>query len=152
MSDKLVKLLSTFFYIGYLPLAPGSMATIAGALIAYCLRDQIPAYVLVFAAITACGFLVSDRMEKIVGQKDPTCIVIDEVSGVMIAFFLLPFSWPVIFTAFFLFRAFDMFKIYPVNKFEPMPGGVGVMMDDIVAGVYTNIVMQIAIRWAGFAS
>ena len=96
--------------------------------------------------ITVTGFIVSDRMERIVKQKDPSCIVIDEVSGVMIAFFLLPFSWPVIFTAFFLFRAFDMFKIYPVNKFEPMPGGVGVMMDDIVAGIYTNIVMHIAIR------
>ena len=69
--------------------------------------------------------------------------MIDEVAGMMVAFFLLPVKWPVIITAFFLFRAFDMFKIYPVNKFEGIEGGAGVMMDDLIAGLYTNIVMQI---------
>jgi len=82
------------------------------------------------------------------GQKDPSCVVIDEVSGIMIAFFMLPMVWPVSIITFFLFRAFDMFKIYPVNKFEEMKGGTGIMMDDIIAGLYTNITMQIAIRLA----
>ena len=67
----------------------------------------------------------------------------------MIALFLLPLDWPVLITAFFLFRALDMFKLYPVNQMEKFEGGLGIMMDDIVAGVYTNIVMHIAIRWAG---
>jgi phosphatidylglycerophosphatase A len=58
----------------------------------------------------------------------------------------LPLSWPVVITAFFLFRAFDMFKIYPVNRLEEIPGGVGVMMDDIIAGLYTNLAMHLAIR------
>ena len=67
----------------------------------------------------------------------------------MISFFLLPPTTSVLITAFFLFRAFDMFKIYPVNKFEPLKGGVGVMMDDIIAGIYTFIVMHLALRFIG---
>jgi len=75
--------------------------------------------------------------------------VIDEVAGVMLAFFLLPLTPAVAVTTFFLFRAFDMFKIYPVNKFEEIEGSAGVMLDDLFAGLYTNITMQIAVRWAG---
>ena len=149
MSNRWVPCLATFFYTGYLPFAPGSMASVLGVMFAFFLRDHLAIYTGVLLIITILGFVTSDRMEKIVRQKDPSCVVIDEVSGVMIAFFLLPFSWPVVLTGFFLFRAFDMFKIYPVNKLEGMEGGVGVMMDDIVAGIYTNIIMHIAIRMAG---
>jgi len=106
-------------------------------------------YICVTLIVTILGFMVSGRMEEILDQKDPGCIVIDEVAGVMIAFFLLPLTPVVIVTAFFLFRAFDMFKIYPVNKFEQLKGSTGVMMDDVIAGLYTNIVMQFAIRAAG---
>ena len=106
-------------------------------------------YVFVVAVVIVLGFLVCGRMEKLMHRKDPGCIVIDEVAGVMIAFFLLPLTPASILTAFFLFRAFDMFKIYPVNKFEELEGSTGVMADDLVAGIYTNIVMQTAVRWAG---
>ncbi len=82
-------------------------------------------------------------------KKDPPCIVIDEVAGSLIAFFMLPMNWPVFWSTFFVFRAFDMFKIYPANILEKRSGSVGIMMDDIVAGIYTNLIMQIAIRLAG---
>ena len=149
MSDKLVKLFSTWFYIGNMPGAPGTAASAAAVLLAVIFSRNIFLYILVFIAVTILGFMVSGRMEKILDRKDPGCIVIDEVAGVMVAFFLLPLTWPVVITTFFLFRAFDMFKIYPVNKFEEMEGSAGVMMDDLIAGLYTNIVMQCAIRWAG---
>ena len=147
--NNLVRFCATFFYIGYLPFAPGSTATIAGALLYFALRQHLVVYVLLFAAITWIGFAVSGRMEDLCTEKDPSCIVIDEVSGVMIAFFMLPWNPPVVWTAFFLFRAFDMFKIYPVNKFEEHPGGTSIMMDDIMAGIYTNLTMHLAIRLAG---
>jgi phosphatidylglycerophosphatase A len=149
MSDRFVKLMATWFHIGLFPLGPGSLASAAGMLIYFLLHQTLWLYVLVLLIITYLGFQVSDRMEEIAGQKDPSCIVIDEVSGVMIAFFLLPLTPSVVITTFFLFRAFDMFKIYPVNQYESMKGGVGVMMDDIIAGIYTNITMQIAVRLAG---
>ncbi len=145
----LIKLSSTFFYIGYFPKAPGSAASVVGIILCYLLKDNVLIYGAVFVIITLLGFMAAGKMEELVGKKDPSCVVIDEVSGVMIAFFMLPFKWPVVVSAFFLFRAFDMFKIYPCNKLESLPGGAGIMMDDIVAGIYTMITMQIALRLAG---
>ncbi|VAX36380.1 Phosphatidylglycerophosphatase A [hydrothermal vent metagenome] len=149
MSDKFIKLSSTFFNIGYSPFAPGTAASAAGALIAILLQNHPLLYIVLFIVITRIGFLVSGKMEELEGKKDPGCVVIDEISGIMISFFLIPITWPTVVITFFLFRAFDMFKIYPANKLEDMGGARGIMMDDIMAGVYTNIVMQIAVRWAG---
>ncbi len=149
MSDKTIKLFSTFFYVGYSPVAPGTAASIAGGLIALFLHNHPIFYILLFIIITRIGFLVSGKMEKLSGKKDPGCVVIDEVSGIMISFFLLPITWPVVVTTFFLFRALDMFKTYPANKLEDLGGAEGIMLDDILAGVYANIIMQIAVRWAG---
>ena len=146
---NLAKLLSTFFYIGYSPLAPGSAASLAGVVICYALESHTALYLVVWALVTAAGFAFAGQMEKVAGKKDPSCVVIDEVSGMMIALFMLPFKWPVVISAFFLFRAFDMFKIYPANKMESLPGAAGIMMDDIVAGIYTNVVMQIVIKLVG---
>jgi phosphatidylglycerophosphatase A len=143
------KIGATFFYCGYFPGAPGTFASAAAVFLYWILRGHVGLYLAGFAALTAWGFFSGGAMEKMVGRKDPGCIVIDEVSGVLISFFLLPPVPKVLWTAFFLFRAFDMFKIYPANKFEICKGGTGIMMDDIIAGIYTNLVMQIAIRLAG---
>jgi len=149
MSDKLIKLFSTFFYVGNFPVAPGTLASAVGVLIYILFYKAMFLYVLIFIAVTVLGFKSSGGMEKILNKKDPGCVVIDEVSGVMIAFFLIPLTPAVVMTTFFLFRAFDMFKIYPCNIIEKKGGAYGIMMDDIIAGLYTNIVMQVALRWAG---
>ncbi len=149
MFNYFIRCVSTFFFVGYLPKAPGSIASICGVLLAVALYDQMAVYLIVLSVVTLLGFLFSGKMEGIVHEKDPSCVVIDEVAGVMIAFFMLPLSWPVIWTGFFLFRAFDMFKIYPANVLEKFPGSRGIMFDDIAAGIYTNIVMQVAIQLAG---
>lgn len=148
MTDFLCKTISTFFGVGLLPGAPGSIATILGILISFALFDNVPLYLTFTAFFIAVGFLTSGRAERAMGKKDPGSIVIDEVAGVMIAFFLLPPSLPVFWTGFFVFRAFDMFKIYPGNKFEGLKGSAGIMMDDLIAGVYTNVVMHLALRWS----
>ena len=149
-SDRLTRMLATWFYVGDFPLGPGTLASFV-ALLMYIILHQFTAiYVGLFVIITVVGFIVSGPMERITGRKDPGCVVIDEVSGAMIGYFLLPLhNIPVLIVAFFLFRAFDMFKIYPVNKFEEIGGGVGIMADDICAGVYTFFIMQAAIRMAG---
>ncbi len=143
------QLLGTFFYVGYFPFAPGSAASLLGLGLVLLLRGNPLLYVLVALAVLFLGFVTASRLEAAVGKKDPSCVVIDEVAGSFLAFFMLPPQPSVIITAFFLFRAFDMFKIYPMDKLEALPGGAGVMMDDIVAGIYTNVVMQIALRWVG---
>ena len=96
------------------------------------------------------GIISSGLVEKQLSEKDPGIVVIDEVVGVMIALWGLPLMGPVMIIGFFLFRAFDMFKIYPINRLESQPGGWGIMLDDCMAGVYTNIILRIALRCAGF--
>ena len=149
MSRQWVQTLATFFYLGYFPGAPGTLASAAGVVLYLLLREHLWFYLGVTGLVIGLGFLVSGPMEKLTGKKDSGCIVIDEVAGMLLALFLLPLTAPVLWSAFFLFRAFDMFKIYPVNRFEAIPGGTGVMMDDLVAGVYTCIVMHAAVRITG---
>lgn len=149
MKEKTVRLLSTFFYVGDMPMAPGTAASFVGLLLAVILHVNIFLYVLVTAVVIWLGLLVSGQMEKVLGKKDPGCVVIDEVAGILISLFLLPLTMPVLITAFFVFRAFDMFKIYPANKLEDMGGALGIMADDIMAGVYTCVVMHIALRLMG---
>ncbi|MBF0479249.1 MAG: phosphatidylglycerophosphatase A [Candidatus Omnitrophica bacterium] len=148
MPDKLIRLISTFFYTGYFPVGSGTFASFIAMLLALSLSSHLIAYVAVGTIFTILGFVYSGRMEFLEGKKDPGCVVIDEVAGIFLTFFLLPLKYPVIITAFFLFRAMDMFKLYPANKFEQLGGGLGIMMDDVFAGFYANIVMQIAIRLA----
>lgn len=143
------RFIATFAYLGFFPFAAGSIASLAGLLMAYFLRGSLVEYVAVLVVVTVLGFMCSGSVEKAVGVKDPACVVIDEVSGALLAFFLLPLTPGVMLTTFFLFRAFDMFKIYPAYKWEALPGASGIMLDDIVAGIFTNIVMQIAVRSIG---
>ncbi|MCX5680723.1 MAG: phosphatidylglycerophosphatase A, partial [Candidatus Omnitrophica bacterium] len=144
--NKFIKIIATFFYVGEMPIAPGTLASLAGALLSIAVFQNIVLYLVILAIVLAAGFYASGKMEKIIGEHDPSCVVIDEVAGVMITFFLLPFNLPVLIVAFFLFRAFDMFKIYPANHLEKLNGGLGIMADDIMAGVYANVLMQIVVR------
>jgi phosphatidylglycerophosphatase A len=149
MNDRLARFCATFFHIGDFPVAPGSAASAAALVVAFLVHRWPLAYIAVGILFTVIGFMTAGQVEKLSGRKDPGFIVIDEAAGIMISFLFLPMTWPVMITGFFLFRAFDMFKIYPGNKFEAMGGAYGIMMDDIMAGIYTNIVLQVAVRVVG---
>jgi phosphatidylglycerophosphatase A len=144
------RFIATFGYIGYCPAAPGTLASAAGLGLAFALRHYPVFYVVVAVVVTVLGLMSAGIVEKSVGKKDPGCVVIDEVAGMMVTLFAVPLSWPVMLTGFFLFRAFDMFKIYPANKLEDMGGSVGIMADDIAAGIYANVTLQVALRLAGW--
>lgn len=150
MNCSLARIIATFGFIGHFPVAPGTMASVAGVALAFMLRNDPVFFVVVMIGVTVLGLLSAGVVEKAEGKKDPGCVVIDEVAGMMLSLFLLPLSWPVMVVGFFLFRAFDMFKIYPANKLEDMGGSFGIMADDIAAGIYTNIILQIALRLAGW--
>ena len=147
----LSRLIATFFYVGYCPIAPGTAATAVGVLLAFVLAPLPLWYGLTVVALIVVGIVVSSYLEKVLGQKDPGIIVIDEVAGIMVSLVFLPLTPAIMISGFFLFRAFDMFKIYPINKLEALPGGWGIMLDDLMAGVYTNIVLQVAWRLAGLS-
>ena len=149
MKNLLIKSFATVLGVGFMPAAPGTWATAVGVAIAYFLGNNLGAFSFVLLVLLALGIMASGVVEKILNKKDPGCVVIDEVVGVMIALWGLPLIWPVMICGFFLFRAFDMFKIYPINRLEALPGGWGIMLDDCMAGVYTNIILRIALRCAG---
>jgi phosphatidylglycerophosphatase A len=150
MKDFLIKSIATVFGIGYCPVAPGTAATAVGVIIAYFLGNNLVVFTILILVLLFLGIVTSGLVEKQLNQKDPAIACIDEVVGVMIALWGLPLIWPVMICGFFLFRAFDMFKIYPINRLEARPGGWGIMLDDCMAGVYTNIILRIALRCAGF--
>ena len=142
-----IKTISTFFFVGYLPLIPGTFGSIAGLGLFYLLNGSSRlVYFLFILCIMVLGLLTSGRMEKLLSKKDPGCIVIDEVMGMLIALSFLPPEPKIIILAFFMFRILDTLKPYPAGRLQNMHGAVGVMGDDLVAGLYANIVLQVILR------
>lgn len=142
----LIKLFSTFFYVGYLPL-PGTAASIAGALIFYFFcGDARLCFFLAFLFIIL-GFMVAGPAERIFQRKDAQCVVIDEVAGIFISLIFIPCDNRLIIIAFILFRIFDVLKPYPIARLQRLGGSLGIMCDDIIAAIYTNVVIFIAFRF-----
>jgi phosphatidylglycerophosphatase A len=139
----LTKLICTFFFAGYFPLAPGTFASLITSLIIWFLVPPV-FHILPFVSIGL--FLISvwsaTKGEEIFG-KDGRQIVIDEVCGMAISLLLVPkqIRWYVI--AFFLFRIFDIVKPPPARAVEKLKGGWGVTLDDVVAGIYANVTLHI---------
>lgn len=143
-----VKIISTFFYLGYLPFIPGTFASIAGVLLFYLIKDSVFMHALLTLLFIILGLLVTTEAEKIFNKKDARCIVIDEISGMLLALLFIPYDIRLIIVAFILFRILDALKPYPANKLQTMKGSIGIMGDDIVAGLYTNIILQVVLRLA----
>ncbi|MFA5145482.1 MAG: phosphatidylglycerophosphatase A [Candidatus Omnitrophota bacterium] len=146
----IIKTLSTFFYVGYLPFIPGTFGSMAGILLFYFIRNSPLAYALTTLFLIILGFLVSGEAEKILNKKDPRCIVIDEVCGMLLALMFVPYDIRLIVIAFVLFRILDSLKPFPAGRLQDLKGGPGVMLDDIVAGLYTNLILQALLRLAVF--
>jgi len=146
----IVKVLSTFLYLGYLPFIPGTFASIAGILLFYLIKGNIFIYTLFTLLFILLGLLVTGEAEKIFHQKDARYIVIDEVSGMLLALIFIPYDTRLVIIAFVLFRILDAMKPYPAGKLHNLRGSIGIMGDDIVAGVYTNIILQLVLRLASF--
>ena len=139
----MVKLIVSFFYVGYLPLMSGTYASICGALIFFLLKDN-PFYLKILTAfIVLLGFLTCGRAEKIMQEKDSRKIVIDEVSGMLICYCFIPFTILNAIIAFILFRIFDIVKPFPIKKIEQLKGSFGVMFDDILAAVYVLVTIRL---------
>jgi len=149
MRDKINRTIVTFFGIGYLPLMPGTYASAAGVLIYLAFKDNLYTYLALTLIITIAGFICARRAEELFDKPDPSQVVIDEVSGMLIAFILVPFSVSNVIIGFFLFRALDIIKVYPLNVVEKVRGGRGIMLDDILAGVMTNIALQVIVYIRG---
>ena len=94
------------------------------------------------AAVVVAGIWASRRVEVVLGRKDPGVIVIDEVAGMMVAVLLLPRTFVVLVCAFFLFRFFDIWKPFPAREAQALRGGLGVVVDDLIAGAYALVLIM----------
>jgi phosphatidylglycerophosphatase A len=135
-------MIASVFYIGYLPIAPGTIGSLAALIPYYFLCNNAVLMAAVILAVTILGFMTTGRMEKMFGEKDPGEIVIDEFSGMLISLYRIPPAMGYVVTGFILFRFFDIVKPKPIKNLEKLNGGLGIMSDDIMAGVYTNIILQ----------
>ncbi len=161
--------------VGYLPLAPGTWGSLVGVGLYLLLRglfmtllwplaarNQLNLLHIGYALVTleliavsvvsAVGTWAATRTEQLSGKKDPGKVVIDEVAGQMLALTAIPMefeSWWTIILAFLLFRFFDIVKPYPARRLESLPAGLGIMADDLIAGVYAALVvaMVVSVRW-----
>ena len=144
------ELLFTAFYAGYFPVGPGTAGTLV-ALAIYLLEYQafgqyswvvnlVMVALLVYPAIK-----LGDAGEEYFGVKDPQQVVLDEVLGYWISVLFWPFDWKIALAAFFIFRIVDMIKPPPIRSLQEKRGGLGIMIDDYLAGVYTNVIILAAV-------
>jgi phosphatidylglycerophosphatase A len=112
-------------------------------------HQRIPLEILLLLGFIALSIWVSGEAAVIFGRADPGQVVIDEVCGYLVTMFLIPPSLRNIILGFFLFRLFDIVKPPPERSLERLPGGFGIVADDVVAGIYANIILQVITRVVG---
>lgn len=150
MLNFIIKTTTTFLYVGYLPFIPGTFASIVGIILFYFVKDNIFLYILLTLILIALGFLFTGRAEKIFNKKDARCIVIDEISGMLLSLIFIPYDIKLVIIAFILFRLLDALKPFPSNRLQNLTGSISIMSDDIVAGLYTNLILQVVLRLVSF--
>lgn len=137
--------------LGYVPIAPGTFGTLAGIPAFYLLAHLPPlAYALCWLALLVFACWISGAAGRHLGIVDDGRIVIDELVGYLAAVAFLPFSWPAALLGFVFFRIFDVVKLFPASWFDRrMKNGIGVVLDDVAAGIYAAIALRIALKVIG---
>jgi phosphatidylglycerophosphatase A len=136
---------------GYSPVASGTVGSAVTVVALWLIPFTTLSLAITCLAVTVVGIWASGRVERAVGRKDPGIIVIDEVAGMMLSVLLLPLTVPVLVAGFFLFRLFDVWKPFPAHGSQKLGGGLGVMIDDLIAGAYALIILLVARRLGLFA-
>ena len=143
--------MATGFGIGYLPRLPGSLGTIVAVPFSLGLNLiaalSLPLGLLTLATAISCAIWLSSRAAEHLGQRDPAALVIDEITGFLVANFLSPPGILPLVLAFLTFRVFDIAKVFPLSRLEKLPGGAGIVLDDVMAGVYTFLIFRLLFLW-----
>jgi len=147
------KLVATFFGVGLLHPGPGSWGSAATVLLWWLLSHWITlhwqpaAAILLAATAILVGIPAATLVARATGLKDPQFVVIDEVAGQLITLIAVPISWKSLLLGFILFRGFDILKPPPVRQLEHLPEGIGIVLDDVGAGLYALVMMQIVLHF-----
>ncbi len=137
--------LATAFGAGYDAEAPGTLGSAVGLLLWFLLPASAWVQACAIVLVVVAGTWSADVAERHFGRQDPGQVVIDEVAGMLITLFLNPAGWFSAAVGFLLFRAADILKPFPARRFERLPGGLGIMADDVMAGIYANLGLRLCI-------
>jgi len=131
---------------GYAPVAPGTAGSAVGLLLFWPLVGRPPLQVLTATVLLILiGVVAGDHVARRLGKKDPGLVVVDEVAGQWISLLFLPLTLGTTAAAFVLFRLMDVLKPWPARDLERLPGGIGIMADDVMAGIYANLLLRIGL-------
>jgi phosphatidylglycerophosphatase A len=147
-------IVATFFGSGLLKPGPGTWSSLATTLIWFAvaraipISARLPVHIALIVLATALGIPAATRIARAIGKKDPSIVVIDETAGQLLALIGAPLNWPSMLVGLILFRAFDIIKPFPIRRLEKLPEGTGIVVDDLGAGVYAFLVMQLLLHFA----
>ena len=136
------RFVASFFYLGKLPYAPGSWGSLGAILLWLLLPITLSFHISALVILFVLGIYSSNKMVKYLDNQDPPEVVIDEVVGMGISLFMLPHDLGLYLLAFFLFRIFDIVKPLFINRMQDFPGGWGIMLDDVMAGLLTFVIVN----------
>jgi len=149
IEERIAIFLASGFYSGFFPLAPGTVGTLVAIPLYFVISrfNSNATYIIITISLLLVGIIVSQKAARVFRQRDPSLIVVDEMVGFLVAMFLIEVTWWRLLGAFFIFRFLDIVKPFPVGAVEELGKGIGIMADDLVAGIYTNIIMHLAIKF-----
>jgi len=145
---KFKELLFTGFYSGYFPFAPGTAGTVVGMafyILGYLIFGPEISWIVNLAVVLLMiypAIKLGDAGEEFFGKKDPQEVVLDEMMGYWITLLFLPFNWTIAILGFVFFRIFDILKPFPANNLQKLKSGLGIMIDDYIAGVYACVTLH----------
>ena len=144
-ANKTAVFLATGLYVGKVPLAPGTFGSLLGLPLCFLLdKIQLSAAIAAVLLIVALATWIADAAERILGRPDPGCIVIDEIAGMAVTLMGLPFNPTTVVVGFILFRILDILKPFPIRVIDKrLPGGLGIVADDVIAGIFSNFLLRI---------
>jgi len=140
---KVHEYIATIFGLGYFPVASGTVGSFAGLIVCLFLHRYIFLYVGVFLVLFTAGVISAGKKEAETNQKDPACVIIDEFACIFLVFLFIPLTPLYIIAGFIIYRVMDIVKLPPMRAIEKLKGGWGIMLDDAVAAIYSNIILHI---------
>ncbi len=149
--ERAVFFVATGFLVGTVPFAPGTFGSLLGLPLCFLLsRLNLLQSVICIVIFILFAIGIASAAEKIIKQKDPGQIVIDEIAGLMVTFAGVPFNLKTALAGFAIFRVFDILKPFPIRAFErSVGGGSGIVLDDVLAGIYGNLILRLVIYLSG---
>jgi phosphatidylglycerophosphatase A len=144
-SEKAAVFLATGFYVGNIPFAPGTFGSLIGLPLGFLLAGvQLSAAIIAALLIIGLAIWIANVAARALKRKDPGCIVIDEIAGMVVTLIGLPFNFATAVTGFILFRILDILKPFPIRILDKrVSGGLGIVADDVVAGIFANLLLRI---------